>query len=343
MLYPIRKKTKHNVLVTGGGGFLGGAIVRRLRRIGHHVTSFSRKFYPELYALKVHQIRGDIRDRIAVENALRGMDTVYHTAALPGIWGPYEDFFQINVVGTRNIVDGCRASKVPFLVYTSSPSVVFNGSDMEGVNESAPYPSSFSAGYPKTKAEAERLVGEAQGIGPLTMILRPHLIWGPGDNHLVPRILARAKRLRIIGNGNNLVDTTYIDNAADAHLLAAQALEKFPELSGKIYFISNGEPLPIREILNGILAAGGHPPITKALSSRLARFAGSACESLYRALKIPTEPPMTRFVAEELSTAHWFDISAAKTDLGYVPEVTVREGLQRLKKWLGRRHRDHFF
>jgi nucleoside-diphosphate-sugar epimerase len=287
-----------------------------------------------LKALGVRQIRGDIRDYPSVKKALQGVDTVFHTAALPGIWGPYENFYQTNVIGTQNIITGCKENGVSFLVHTSSPSVVFDGSDMEGVDESIPYPASFSAYYPQTKAMAEKLVKQASINDLHTIILRPHLIWGPRDNHLVPRIIARSDRLRIIGKGDNLVDTTYIDNAADAHLSAARALEKRSELSGKVYFISNDEPMVVWEIINGILAAAGLPPVTKRISARTARFAGTFCESLYKTLNLSAEPPMTRFVSEELATSHWFDISAAKNDLGYKPIITIKEGLKRLEHWL---------
>jgi len=219
------KKSARKVLVTGGGGFLGSAIVRRLVDRGDKVRSFSRGFYPELESMGVALIQGDIQDKVSVENAVDGMDVIFHVAAKPGVWGNYTDYFQTNVSGTQNVIDACRKYGVPILVYTSSPSVIFNGTHMEGVNESVPYPDKYHAHYPKTKALAEQAILEATGSGLRTMILRPHLIWGPRDNHLVPRIIARAKSLVRIGTGKNLVDTIYIDNAADAHILAADKLE----------------------------------------------------------------------------------------------------------------------
>jgi nucleoside-diphosphate-sugar epimerase len=326
--------TRQKVLVTGGGGFLGSAIVKRLVERGDHVSSLSRRFYPELASTGVEQIQGDISDRNAVEAACKDMDLIFHVAAKPGIWGDYDPYYQTNVVGTQNVIAGCIAHRVSRLVYTSSPSVVFDGTDMEGIDESIPYPKRFHAHYPKTKAIAEQYIVQAASRHLMTITLRPHLIWGPQDNHLVPRIIKRGKRLVKIGNGKNLVDTIYIDNAADAHILAADALEKNPALSGRIYFISQGDPIPLWEMVNDILNAAGLPPVRRSMPHGVAWVAGALLEFLYIALKIKEEPQMTRFLADELATAHWFDISAAKKDLGYTPRVSTKEGLQRLEAWL---------
>jgi nucleoside-diphosphate-sugar epimerase len=207
---------------------------------------------------------------------------------------------------------------------------------MEGVDESAPYPSHHDAPYPATKAEAERLALSASGPQLAVVALRPHLIWGPGDNHLVPRIIARARsgRLRRIGVEPKLIDATYIDNAADAHLLAADRLAPGSPLAGRAYFIAQGEPIPIWDLVNRILTAAGLPPVGRSVSPRLAYFAGALCEGVYRTLRLASEPPMTRFVARELSTAHWFNLDAARRDLGYAPRVSMEEGLERLKRCL---------
>ncbi|NJL59500.1 MAG: NAD-dependent epimerase/dehydratase family protein, partial [Desulfobacteraceae bacterium] len=246
------KNNNSNILVTGGGGFLGQAIIRQLIARNEKVCSFSRQFYPELEKMGVHQIQGDIADKASVESACKGMESVFHAAAKPGVWGDYDEYYRANVVGTENVIAACFENKVSRLIYTSSPSVIFNGKDMEGVNESVPYPETYHAHYPKTKAIAERLVIAAAQKGLKTIILRPHLIWGPGDNHLVPRILAKAKRLRKIGDGKNLVDTIYIDNAAYAHILAADKLISNPGLSGKIYFVSQDEPIALWDMVNAI-------------------------------------------------------------------------------------------
>ncbi|MEN8751956.1 MAG: NAD-dependent epimerase/dehydratase family protein [Desulfobacterales bacterium] len=322
------------ILVTGGGGFLGWAVVQRLLEKGALVCSFSRRSYPLLAAAGVDQMQGDIGDPEAVAAACRGVDTVFHIAAKAGVWGCASDFHRTNVVGTRNVIAACTAGSVETLVYTSSPSVVFDGKDMEGVDESVPYPDRYPAPYPQTKAQAEREVVTAAGTGLKTIVLRPHLIWGPGDNHLVPRIIGRARHLRRVGDGRNLVDTVYIDNAADAHILAAEVLKTRPELSGRKYFISQGEPMPLWEMINAILEAAGLPPVRKSISLRTARRLGGVMEILYRFLRLENEPPMTRFVAEELATSHWFDIGAARRDLGYRPAVSTTEGLLRLARWL---------
>lgn len=322
------------ILVTGGGGFLGRVIVERLVNRGFGVRSFSRGFYPELDSLGVEQVCGDIADPNAVEMAAEGVDTIFHTAAKPGVWGEYESYYQTNVQGTLNVIDVCRKRGISKLVHTSSPSVVFDGSDMDGVDESVPYAPKYHAHYPKTKAIAEQYVIDASGPDLKTIILRPHLIWGPGDNHLVPRIIARGRRLARVGDGRNLADTVYIDNAADAHILAADALEKNPSLSGNVYFISQGDPIPLWDMVDRILEAGGLPPVKRSVSVKTARLVGAVLETVYAVLKLKGEPRMTRFVAEELATAHWFDISAAKRDLGYAPAVSTEEGLRRLKSWL---------
>jgi 2-alkyl-3-oxoalkanoate reductase len=323
-------------LVTGGGGFLGSAIARKLVARGDAVRSLARGDYPGLRSLGIETIRGDVADPESVCRAAEGCDIIFHVAAKAGVWGPFADYYRANVEGTRNVISACRALGIHRLVYTSSPSVVFNGRDMEGVDESAPYPAHHEAPYPATKAEAERLVLAANTSDLAVVALRPHLIWGPGDNHLVPRIIARAKagRLRKISGPPKRIDATFIDNAADAHLLAADKLGPGSAIAGKVYFIAQGEPIPLWELVNGILKAADLPPVTRTISPRLASFAGLACEGAYRLLGRSDEPPMTRFVARELSTAHWFNLEAARRDLGYHPAISTAEGLQRLAEWL---------
>ncbi|MFC1859750.1 NAD-dependent epimerase/dehydratase family protein [Thermodesulfobacteriota bacterium] len=328
------KKSPQHGLVTGGGGFLGYAIVMMLVERGDDIRSFSRNAYPELSDLGVEQIHGDISDKDAVEQACQGVDYVFHVAAKPGVWGKYSDYYETNVTGSRNVIDACLKCNISKLVYTSSPSVIFDGNDMAGVNESAPYPKSFHAHYPETKALAEQAVVKAGSTKLDTIILRPHLIWGPRDNHLVPRIIARAKKLVRIGNGKNLVDTIYIDNAAEAHILALDALTEKSGLSGNIYFISQGEPVYLWDMINDILKAAGLPPVRRSIPPRVAWFIGALLEGIYKTARIKSEPKMTRFVARELATAHWFDIGAARRDLGYTPRISTTEGLRRLEEWL---------
>ncbi|MBT4363613.1 MAG: NAD-dependent epimerase/dehydratase family protein [Desulfobacterales bacterium] len=325
---------KQNVLVTGGGGFLGSAIVKMLHERGDQVTSFSRGFYPELESMGVKQVQGDLCEYKSVSNACREADVVFHVAAKPGVWGKYSDFYNTNVTGTVNIVNACLEHEVPRLVHTSSPSVVFNGSDMEGVNESVPYPDYFHSHYSKTKAIAEQYVIKSTSDKLKTIILRPHLIWGPKDNHLVPRIISRAKRLVRIGSRDNLVDTVYISNAAHAHILAADKLVEKPGLSGNIYFVSQDEPICVWDMINDILGAAGLDPINKSMPHGLVRLIAAILELVYMTFKIKEEPPLTRFVVDELASSHWFDISAIKNDLGYTPLVSINEGLKELENWL---------
>jgi len=323
-------------LVTGGGGFLGRAIVEQLVKRGDTVRSFARGDYPEVAALGVEIVRGDIEDRAAVEKAAQGVEIVFHVAGKPGIWGTRESFYGPNVRGTENVLAACRAHGISKLVHTSSPSVVFAGKSLEGVNESAPYPDHFEAYYPETKALAEKAVVAANSKDLATVALRPHLIWGPRDNHLVPRVLERGRKgqLRRVGSSDNKVDTIYVDNCVDAHLAAAAKLAPGSPVAGKCYFLSNGEPRPLWDLINEILKAGGLPPVTRSIPHGVARFVGAVLEGVHGVLGLEGEPRMTRFVADELATAHWFDISAARRDLEWSPRVSIDEGLLRLAEWL---------
>jgi nucleoside-diphosphate-sugar epimerase len=323
-------------LVTGGGGFLGGAIVRKLLARGEAVRSFTRSCYPWLSDLGVEQIHGDLGSLADVEKAVAGREVVYHVAAKAGVWGRHADFYSTNVTGTQNIIAACKSQGVRKLVYTSTPSVVHGGGDLEGANESVPYPTHFLAHYPETKAIAERAVLKANGPDLATVTLRPHLIWGPGDPHLIPRVLAKAKagKLRRIGWRDVKVDVTYVDNAANAHLLAADKLAVGSPVAGKAYFVSDGEPVVLWEFLNRVITDAGLPPVTRTVPVWYAKAAGRVLEWVYWLFRLSGEPPMTRFIADQLSTSHWYDLSAAKRDFGYEPAVSIIEGLKRLKESL---------
>ncbi len=333
------------VLVTGGGGFLGQAICKRLRARGHEVTSFARNEHPELKPLGVRQIRGDIASFEALTTACNEVDAVFHVAAKAGSWGSFQDYFDANVRGTWNVIAACRMGRVRTLVHTSTPSVVHRGTrPVTGGNEQdTPYADRFKAWYPATKRVAEEHVLAANGNALATVALRPRLIWGPGDNHLLPRLVERAKagKLKFIGDGINLIDTTYIDNAAQAHLDAFDALHEKPgaACAGKAYFISNGEPKPIADIVNSLLRAAGAPTVTELMPFRAAYSIGTALELAYSILPLKGEPPMTRFLAEQLSTPHYYDIAAARRDFGYQPKVMTLEGLRQLGTWWRERHR----
>lgn len=323
------------VLVTGGGGFLGKAIVKMLRGIGLQVRSFARGSYPDLDALGVEVFRGDLGSAESVAKAAEGCGLVFHVAAKPGIWGNYEEYHRANVTGTENVLAACKKHGIRKLVYTSSPSVIFNGMDMEGANESVPYPDHYETHYPKTKAIAEKMVLAANSPELATCALRPHLIWGPEDNHLTPRLVqaAREGRLKMVGDNRNKVDTVYVDNAAEAHLQAAAKLNYGAPPAGKAYFITNDEPRLCWDIVNQIIKAAGAPPVTSSISARTAYVIGAVMEFAYSLLGLSGEPRMTRFLANELSTAHWFDISAAKKDFGFKPRISLDEGLARLEAW----------
>jgi len=324
------------VLVTGGSGFLGSAICAMLRSRGHEVIAYQRGSSDRLVQQGVRIVRGSITDADALDNAMRGVDAVIHTAAKAGIWGSYKNFYQSNVVGTDNVIASCRNNRVHKLVFTSSPSVVHGGGDIEGGDESLPYPDHFNSPYPATKALSEQLVIAANGPDLQTVSLRPHLIWGPGDNHLLPSLVDRAKsgKLRLPGP-DKLIDTIYIDNAATAHLLALGKLITKPEtVGGKTYFITNDEPLPQREIIGGLLKAAGLDVDIQAISPNLAIAAGTVLQNVWKLFRLKSEPPVTRWSAEHLSTAHWYDISAAKQDLGYKVEISISEGLELLSERL---------
>jgi nucleoside-diphosphate-sugar epimerase len=325
------------VLVTGGGGFLGKALVKRLLSRGDRVRSLARGAHPELERLGVDTRRGDVGDAEAVWTASKGVDAVVHVAGEVSSWGPYARFHRTNVTGTENVIAACRAHAVRKLVYTSSPSVVHGGDDVAGGDESLPYATTFEAHYPHTKAIAERLVLAANDGTLSTVALRPHLIWGPGDTQLLPRAVAQARAgtLRLPGGrpgrAETRVDCTYIDNAVDAHVLALDQVQPGASCAGHAYFISNGEPLPTAVLVNRMLEAAGAPTVTKTVPPRVAYLAGCVAEAAHALFRRKGEPRITRFVARQMMTSHYFDIRAAKRDLGYEPRVSIEEGLARLR------------
>jgi len=319
-------------LVTGGTGFLGRRLVLRLLAQGRRVTVLSRRSDPDLAARGVRFVCASLDDAAAVRAACAGQESVFHTAARVGVWGRYADFYKTNVLGTEALLAGCREHGVARLVYTSTPSVVYNGCAIAGGDESLPLTVRCPSPYPLTKALAERAVLAAHSAALRTVALRPHLIWGVGDPHLVPRLLAAARRgrLRVVGDGKNRVDMVHVENAVDAHLLAEVALQR-AGIGGRAYFITNGEPVVLWAWINALLVALGERPVTRQLSLRRATLLGGLCEGLWRGLPfLRGEPPMTRFVAAELAKDHWFDIGAARRDLGYVPRVSMEQGTAEL-------------
>ncbi|WP_299008348.1 NAD-dependent epimerase/dehydratase family protein [uncultured Shewanella sp.] len=350
-LIQLKSKVKR-VFVTGAGGFLGRAICERLIAVGISVIGFARGCYPELEALGVTMIQGDIIDKVALKSAMQDCDLVFHVASKAGVWGSRESYFNANVLGAENVIAACRESTISTLVYTSTPSVTFSGADEVNIDETAPYASQFLNHYGESKAIAEQKMLAANGSALAnhsvlsTVALRPHLIWGPKDPHLVPRVIERAQRrkLKLVGMQDKKVDTLYIANAAYAHILAAIALVSpsfknqaaDAQVAGKAYFISNDEPITMSDMLNRILRCKGLPEVTKRVPASLAYLVGGALEMLYGLLNKQNEPIMTRFVACQLSTHHYFDISAAKQDLGYEALISIDEGMKRLTQWLNK-------
>lgn len=319
------------VLVTGASGFIGGKIVERLLSEGRRVRAFARRPLPELEARGVEVVRGELSNAAALRAACTGVNSIFHVAARVGVWGSADEFHEVNVSGTTRLLDAARDAGIERFVYTSSPSVVFSGGDLRGVDESVPLCTAAPCAYPTSKAAAEQLVRMANSPALRTVALRPHLVWGPGDHHLVPRVvaLARAGRLRIVGTGENRVDLTHIDNVVDAHLLAERALAvPNAPAAGHAYFITNGEPVALWPWINDLLLRLGAMPIRRRVSRRAAVTAGAVCEALWTLFPLRGEPPMTRFAAKELATDHWFSIAAARRDLGYEPRVTMTAGLE---------------
>lgn len=321
-----------NVLVTGGGGFLGGAICRQLLSRGDRVAAMQRSPAPALEALGARVIRIDLGHATDLARHFDGMDAVIHTAGKAGVWGPYETYHRVNVTGTERVLEACRAAGVPHLVFTSSPSVAHGGGDIEGADESLPYPEHYASPYPATKAQAERAVLAANGANLDTVALRPHLIWGPGDPHLLPRLLQRVRRGRLaLPGAGKLIDTVFVENAAEAHLLALDRLRRDGACAGRAYFISNGEPRAQGEIVKALLEAAGIEVEIRPVPPWAAMTAARLIETAWKWTGREREPPITRWSAEQLCTAHWYDLSAARADLGYRPRVGIDEGLARLR------------
>lgn len=332
----------NRVVVTGGGGFIGSALVRALVARRYAVAVIGRNSYPQLTALGVRCLVGDIRDRAFLDAALAGFDTVFHAAAKAGIWGPRREYLAINTLGTENVLAACRHNRVARLVYTSTPSVVFDNQSLEGADETVPYARSPLCAYAQSKILAERAVLAANGPELRTIALRPHLVWGPGDRHLVPRLVSRGRQrlLKIVGDGSNRVDIAYIDNVVHAHLLAADNLAGGGSAAGQALFIGQDEPVFLWEWINTLFAQLGIPLVTARVPFALAYGAGLAMETAYGLLGCGQEPRMTRFLALQLARSHWFSHDRAVRLLGYRQQVGTEEGMARLVAWLGGNNQD---
>ncbi len=320
------------VLVTGGGGFLGGHIVRKLRARGARVRVFGRRAYPELEALGVDCRRGDLADAEAVRKAVEGCQAVVHTAALPGVWGAYALYHSANYVGTKNVVEAAIAGGANRLVYTSTPSVVHGGAGIEGGDESLPYAKRFLTAYAETKAMAEQFVLDMNSGSFATAAIRPHLIFGPGDTQLIPKLLARARagKLVRVGGGRNRVSVSYVENVADAHCMLLDSLCPGSVPSGRAYFVNEPEPVNCWDFINRILVGAGLRPVRRGVPYRVAYAGGWVCEKIWAALGREDDPRLTRFLADQLATSHWFRTDRAREDFGWTPAVSLDEGVRRM-------------
>jgi 2-alkyl-3-oxoalkanoate reductase len=323
------------ILVTGGGGFLGTHIIKELlKNPSYAVTNFSRHSYTHLEQLGVPTIKGDLIQRADVERALeQGFDAIFHVAALAGVWGRHNDFLNINYFGTKNLLELARERGIKRFVYTSTPSVVFGKEDLLGVNEEQPYPKEHLCSYAETKAMAEKLVLQANDQENVrTCALRPHLIWGPGDPHLFPRVIQKGRqgKLRIVGDGENLVDIIFVENAAQAHIQAFENLRPGSPVCGEAYFIGQERPVKLWDFINQVLGYVKVEPVTGSVDLKTAYRMGWAMEKTYKLFGIQRpEPPMTRFVALNLGKSHYFSQQKAKEHFGYSPRVSIEEGLKR--------------
>jgi len=316
------------VLVTGATSLLGRATVERLTERGHAVTVFQRG----ASGLPVAERRGDVRAPADVDLAVEGQEAVIHLAAKVAVTGDWTDFEQINIKGTANVIDGARRAGIERIVHVSSPSVVHAGSPLVGAGAGRADPTSTRGHYATSKAEAELLALEASSPELAIVAIRPHLVWGPGDEQLVGRIVDRARsgRLALIGTGLALIDSTYIDNAADA-LVAA--LDAAPRLAGRALVVSNGEPRTVRELVGRIVESAGMKPPRRSVPSRLAFGGGLLVERIWDRGSRDGDPPMTSFLAEQLSTAHWFDQRDTRAALHWTPSVSIEAGFDRLAAW----------
>lgn len=318
------------VVVTGGRGLLGSAVVTELLHRGHDVLSFQR----HASGTQARDVLGDITDAAAVGAAVQGADAVVHLAALVSMSGPLSEFERVNVGGTQNVIDAAQAAGVGRFVQVSSPSVANAGRALVGDAAGLADPDRARGNYARTKAQAELLALAADSRDMAVTAIRPHLVWGPGDTQLIEPIVQRARtgRLFLIDQGAALIDTTYVDNAADA---VAQALEcaTLPEVRGRSFVVTNGQPRTVAELLGRIAEAAGCPAPRRSVPAPVATGLGSVVERAWGLTGRSDEPPMTRFVAEQLSTAHWFDQRETWAALDWRPEVSLDEGFRRLRQW----------
>ncbi len=325
------------IIVSGGTGFLGSSLAQNLSIAGHEVHTIGRKPASTGDTNKLIHHTFDLSKDMLPPSLLADTDIFFHIAAKAGVWGEYSEFHNANVVATEKILVACESANIPRLIYTSTPSVVFCGKSIVGGNESLQYGNTGFSPYAETKAIAEQKVLGAHSPGKIqTVALRPHLVWGENDPHLLPRVIARHKtgKLRIIGSGQNQVDLTHIENVTHAHICAMQEMIRNKNLGGKPYFIGQSEPVFLWKWLNQVFQSIDLPPLTKKLSFQNAFILGASLEKIWKILRIKQEPPMTRFVACQLAHDHWFSNQSAKQDLGYIPIKNMTDALREINPWL---------
>lgn len=317
----------NRVLVTGASGVLGSGVARDLLAQGVEVATLQRR---PTNLDGAREIRGSITDDDTVRRALTGVDTVVHVAAKVSVSGPGHEFEHVNVEGTRLLLAAAREAGVSRFIHISSPSVAHSGSSIIGDGAEPADPAHARGHYARTKAEGELLALRSDAEDFRVLVLRPHLMWGPGDTQLTERIIdrARSRRMPIIGSGAPLVDTLYVANAVDAVVAACHAVDRH---HGEALVVTNGEPRPVGELIRGLARAGGSPEPALRVPAGLARVAGSVIERVWEALPVESgdgEPPLTRFLAEQLSTAHWFDQRRTREVLDWIPRISIDEGMR---------------
>lgn len=315
------------VLVTGAGGFLGLHLCRELINQGHQVRSLSRSYYPELEQMGVEIVQGDIQNKEDCQTAVASIQVIFHTASKVAMWGKWEDFYQTNVVGTQNIVEAALESGVEGFIYTSTPSVVFGDQDLINAKQQTPYPQKYKSRYAKSKAMAEKFVLSLDQKKMKTTALRPHLIFGPGDKNIIPRLVAKARsqKLKMVGDGKNLVDVIHVKNAVHAHLMALEKIQLTPSpIAGRAYFLGQEKPVVLWDFINQILQHYQIKKVEKKISFKAAYTIGALMEFILSSFRIfHLDPPMTRFVAMQLAKSHYFDHQHAFEQLGYQPKITL--------------------
>jgi nucleoside-diphosphate-sugar epimerase len=327
------------IIITGGRGFVGKAICEKFRNSTHQIHTIGRSsnfVKSDFPSNCVHHFLDLAKDPLP-KSIFEKTDLVFHVAAKAGVWGKYNDFYSSNVIATQNLISCCKTYHIPKLIYTSTPSVVFSGQPIRNGNESLEYGNTGLSLYAETKKIAEKeilLTHHSTNIQ--TIALRPHLIWGENDPHLLPRVVKLHKKgkLRQVGNGKNMVDLTHVENVAHAHICAMEAMVKNPSLGGKAYFIGQSEPVELWKWLNQIFIKLNLPEISKKISFQNAFLLGGMMEKFWKFLYLKGEPPMTRFVASQLAHDHWFSNDMANQDLGYEPITSMNESLDNCIDWL---------